>query len=144
MPVSTDLSTLPVKITTKDNLANDLAAMRLLLAKTNRQRHGSIEEFALSTDSTTIACAVPVYLTPEEIRRLQSQGLHLTYPETETPITGHIDVLQVRNGLVRILDYKPDAEKIRPVSQLVTYGLALRYEVGFHSERSIAPGLMRF
>ncbi len=32
---------------------------------------------------------------------------------------------QVRNGLIHILDYKPDAHKVNPVSQLVIYALAL-------------------
>jgi PD-(D/E)XK nuclease superfamily len=125
-----ELSTLPVRVTAKENLANDLAALGLMLAKTNRQRHESIEEVALSTDSTTIACEVPVYLTPDEWGRLRTQGFHLTFPDTGTPITGHIDILQVRNGLIRILDYKPDAQKIRPVSQLVIYGLALAVRTG--------------
>jgi ATP-dependent exoDNAse (exonuclease V) beta subunit len=41
------------------------------------------------------------------------------------PITGHIDLLQIRNGLIHILDYKPDAKKIHPVNQLLLYALAM-------------------
>jgi len=40
-------------------------------------------------------------------------------------ITGHIDILQIRNGMVHILDYKPSARKVRPVEQLTLYALAL-------------------
>ena len=40
-------------------------------------------------------------------------------------ITGHIDFLQVRNGAVHILDYKPDARTNRPFAQLTIYALAL-------------------
>ena len=42
-----------------------------------------------------------------------------------TPITGHIDILQIRNGLMHILDYKPEAEKIDATEQLTIYALAL-------------------
>jgi len=40
-------------------------------------------------------------------------------------ITGHIDILQIRNGQIHILDYKPDAEKERPIEQLTLYAMAL-------------------
>ncbi len=79
----------------------------------------------LATDSTTIACEVPLYLTAGELAYFRSQGFSLSYPPISAPITGHVDVLQVRNGLIHILDYKPDAHKIAPVAQLVTYALAL-------------------
>ena len=44
---------------------------------------------------------------------------------TDASITGHIDFLQVRNGAVHILDYKPDARTNRPIAQLTIYALAL-------------------
>jgi hypothetical protein len=34
--------------------------------------------------------------------------------ETNTTLTGHIDVFQIRNGKVHILDYKPGAAKKNP------------------------------
>ena len=40
-------------------------------------------------------------------------------------ITGHIDMIQVRNGQIHILDYKPNAEKERPIEQLTLYAMAL-------------------
>jgi len=40
-------------------------------------------------------------------------------------ITGHIDIIQLRNGAVHILDYKPDAKKQKPIEQLTLYALAL-------------------
>ena len=48
---------------------------------------------------------------------------------------GHIDFLQVRNGALHILDYKPDARTNKPISQLGIYGLALTRRV---------PGLKLF
>jgi ATP-dependent exoDNAse (exonuclease V) beta subunit len=50
-------------------------------------------------------------------------------------ITGHIDLLQVRNGAVHILDYKPDARTNKPIAQLAIYALALTRRV---------PGLKLF
>ena len=46
-------------------------------------------------------------------------------PINKTPITGHIDILQIRNGLLHILDYKPEAEKQQPIEQLTLYAMAL-------------------
>ena len=42
-----------------------------------------------------------------------------------TPITGHIDILQIRNNLIHILDYKPNANKENPIHQLTIYALAI-------------------
>jgi ATP-dependent exoDNAse (exonuclease V) beta subunit len=50
-------------------------------------------------------------------------------------ITGHIDFLQVRNGAVHILDYKPDAPTNKPIAQLAIYALALTRRI---------PGLKLF
>ncbi len=46
-------------------------------------------------------------------------------PQSKTPITGHIDVVQVRNGFIHLLDYKPQAATVEPVNQLLVYALAL-------------------
>src|SRR5215813_15429586 len=56
---------------------------------------------------------------------LQIQGFFVTLPESSKPITGHIDVIQARNGFIHILDYKPKAREIDPVNQLVVYALGL-------------------
>ena len=40
-------------------------------------------------------------------------------------VTGHIDFLQIRNGMIHILDYKPKAEKEKPIEQLTLYAMAL-------------------
>ena len=43
-------------------------------------------------------------------------------------VTGHIDILQVRNNHVYILDYKPDAAKnSKAAGQLYHYALALSF-----------------
>src|SRR5512134_1827106 len=50
-------------------------------------------------------------------------------------ITGHIDFLQVRNGALHIMDYKPDARTNKPTAQLAIYALALT---------RLVPGLKLF
>jgi len=120
-----NFETLPFARTEKENLANDLAALGLLLARRNRDRHPSIQGFMLANDSCTIACEVPVYLTAEEIGYFKSRGFFVALPESATPITGHIDVVQIRNGWIHLLDYKPNAREIDPVNQLIVYALAL-------------------
>lgn len=116
---------LPLVPTEKQNLANDLAALGLLLARKNRDRHPSIQTFMLANDSSTVACEVPVYLTAEEIAYYKSRGFFLRLPESAQLVTGHIDVLQIRNGLIHLLDYKPNAREVQPTNQLVVYALAL-------------------
>ena len=40
-------------------------------------------------------------------------------------LTGHIDLVQIRNGQVHLLDYKPGAAREKPVEQLTWYALAM-------------------
>jgi transposase-like protein len=109
----------------KQNLANELAGLALNLAKTNRDRHQSVQDFMLINDSTTIATEIPVYLTNDDIKYFLTKGFHIPLENQQTPITGHIDIVQIRNGLIHILDYKPEADKINPINQLTLYALAL-------------------
>src|SRR5205085_10928391 len=68
---------------------------------------------------------VPVWLTQDDIAALEKCGIRLLFGDPEATITGHIDFLQVRNGAVHILDYKPDARTNKPIAQLTVYALAL-------------------
>ena len=56
-------------------------------------------------------------------------GFHVPI-ETDVPLTGHIDFLQIRHGAIHILDYKPGANHERPIPQLMTYALALSRRTG--------------
>jgi transposase-like protein len=40
-------------------------------------------------------------------------------------LTGHIDFIQIRNGQIHLLDYKPNASKEKPIEQLTWYALAM-------------------
>jgi len=121
----------------KENYATKLAKFVLPAAAENKIRHELLQKFMLYNDSVTIATEVPVYLTREDLAHMQTQlGFELYFKEKgemrkvaveELPnlITGHIDFLQVRNGLIHILDYKSPASKVRPIEQLTLYALAL-------------------
>src|SRR3972149_9302911 len=82
----------------------------------------------LTNDSVTVAVEIPIWLTENDITALEKQhGIELV-PQVgaaERSITGHIDFLQVRNGAVHILDYKPDARTNKPIAQPAIYALPL-------------------
>ncbi|MEM5802284.1 MAG: PD-(D/E)XK nuclease family protein [Candidatus Aenigmatarchaeota archaeon] len=72
-----------------------------------------------------IAYEVPVHLTKDGIKYFISKNFTFDFENYRTPITGHIDILQIRNGLIHILDYKPYAKKVNAINQLTIYALAL-------------------
>jgi len=110
----------------KQNKANELVKLALNLSSSNKERHQAIQDFFLVNDSTTIAVEVPVYLTNWDAGYYRNQkGFIFPLNNYTTPITGHIDILQIRNELIHILDYKPDAKTQSPVEQLAIYALAL-------------------
>ncbi len=108
----------------KNNLTNSLAEYGLKLARSNYERHDKVENFMLINDSVTVAAEVPVYLTNDDIKYFKKKGFQFNF-NSNTPITGHIDLIQIRNGLIYILDYKPRARKEKPFEQLISYALAL-------------------
>lgn len=83
----------------------------------------------LINDSVTVAVEIPVYLTAEDLAYYRGRGFALNFDSSV--ITGHIDFLQIRNGYLHILDYKPDAKKERHAHvQLTIYALALSRRSG--------------
>ena len=97
---------LKFQIQQKENYAVKLANLALKASNINKQRHQIIQDFMLINDTATIATEVPIYYV-------------------KTGLTGHIDILQLRFDKVHILDYKPEADKIHPESQLYLYARAL-------------------
>jgi ATP-dependent exoDNAse (exonuclease V) beta subunit len=111
-------------IARKENHATRIAALAVPTAPNNRKRHETLQRFMLVNDSVTIAVEVPVFLTREDIRYYRERGFNLDF-ESDI-ITGHIDFLQIRNGHIHILDYKPEAKKETHAHvQLTIYALAL-------------------
>ena len=114
-------------IISKENFATRTAALIIPSVGNNRLRHESLQRFMLANDSVTVAVEVPIWLGAEDIAALERQYDIRLVDRTNGPvsITGHIDFIQVRNGAVHILDYKPDARTNKPIAQLTIYALAL-------------------
>jgi ATP-dependent exoDNAse (exonuclease V) beta subunit len=92
-----------------------------MLAKRATERHPAIQRFMLANDSASVAVEVPVFLHPREAPDL---GL-------AAPLTGHIDVLQIRGGRLWILDYKPNARyETKAKYQTYLYARALAARTG--------------
>ncbi|MEK7597786.1 MAG: PD-(D/E)XK nuclease family protein [Patescibacteria group bacterium] len=111
----------------KQNYATRLATFVLQSVKERKSRHEALQKFMLANDSVTVATEVPVYITRDDLEHLKTQLGFEIYYNGPLPklITGHIDILQIRNGQIHILDYKPRAEKERPIEQLTLYAMAL-------------------
>lgn len=109
----------------KTNYATKLATFVLQGAKDRKDRHEILQKFMLYNDSVTVATEVPVYLTRDDLTHMQTQLGFEIFGELPKLITGHIDILQIRNGQIHILDFKPNAEKERPIEQLTLYAMAL-------------------
>lgn len=104
----------------KYNLACKMTNFALRAAANNKERHSVIEKFMLLNDTCTIAVEVPVWFWEKTI----NDG-----------VSGHIDVLQIRNRLVYILDYKPNAKQDRKASgQLYLYARALSLRLNMKFE----------
>jgi len=116
-----------VKIVKKDNMAGKIVRFVMQAVANNKLRHQVLQEFMLVNDSVTVGVEVPVLLGKDDILHFQNQ-LNWQVPidlADEEVITGHIDIVQVRNGAIHIMDYKPSANKVKPVDQLTLYALAL-------------------
>lgn len=100
----------------KDSPASRMTDLALELAKTKSERHQKVEEFFLINDSATVAVEVPIYLTKSE------SGYN-------KPLTGHIDLIQVRSNRIHVLDYKPDKNG-NVVNQLQLYAKCLKKRTG--------------
>ncbi len=128
-------------VRSKQNYATRMAKFVLQSVNDRRRRHEALQKFMLYNDSVTVATEVPVYLTRDDLEHMQTQLGFEMYLRAknrisegqEIPtkdglpklITGHIDFIQIRNGQIHILDYKPQAKKQQPVEQLTLYAMAL-------------------
>jgi hypothetical protein len=109
----------------KENAATQTAALIIPAVGNNKLRHETLQRFMLANDSVTVAVEIPIWLTEFDIQQLEEEhGIELATRDANRPrvITGHIDFLQVRNGAVHVLDYKPDARTNKPIAQLAIYG----------------------
>ncbi|MDP2665286.1 MAG: hypothetical protein Q8P23_01370 [bacterium] len=131
-------------VKSKSNFANKTAEFVLRSVTENKDRHEALQRFMIANDSVTVATEVPVYIREEDIMHMENvlkfkilgegglvfkgkkDGLNAKASSARGRLlTGHIDIVQIRNGMVHILDYKPNASKEKPIEQLTWYALAL-------------------
>jgi len=117
-----------VRITERsNNYAVRIARFVLEGVSDNKLRHDTLQKFMLACDSVTVATEVPIYMNRDDLVHLKEE-LKFDIPldiDYDSAITGHIDFVQIRNGSIHILDYKPRAAKEKPIDQLTIYALAL-------------------
>jgi len=117
-----------VKLMQRSNFANRIADLALQAVDDNKLRHLMLQKFMLCNDSVTVATEVPVYMDEMDVEHMQEVlGFKIPF-KLDKVLTGHIDILQIRNGAVHIMDYKPRASAGRQgpvVSQLTLYALML-------------------
>jgi hypothetical protein len=106
-----------VRIISKKNRANEITRFVMQAVANNKERHKEVENFALFCDSVTMAVEVPVLLDKDDIDHFRSMlGFDVPLGIKENAIiTGHIDILQLRNGIIHIMDFKPSAKKYKPI-----------------------------
>lgn len=114
-------------VKTNNNICT-IAKMAVEIASENRKRHWFVEKTMLDNDTATIATEIPVYLDTSHSNMPFLKSL----ATTDGFITGHIDILQVKNDCVYILDYKPNAQKEKPLGQLFVYACCLSHLAGVH------------
>lgn len=117
-----------VRVKSLRNNACKFANISVELVTDNYKRHWAIEKLMLENDTSTIAVEVPVYMqisksTIPWIRKIKSVNDYNT---------GHVDLLQYRNGKLYILDYKPCAGKEKPLGQLFVYDCCLSKSTDIH------------
>ena len=102
----------------KQNIVPELTRLALNSQpkNSNKSPHEIVEQFFLINDSTTVATELPVFIQPKE-----------TDLKFDKPITGHIDLVQIRYDNLYILDYKPNLNRPeRHASQLHLYKEAIQ------------------
>lgn len=122
-----DLDEVEIKSIAKDlTLSN--AQFLLQSVGNNNKRHQFLQEFMILNDLATVAVEIPVFLFPLDLEYFEEEcGFKIPDEllKKRKVITGHIDIVQIRNGKIHILDYKPGAKKEKPIEQLTIYALAL-------------------
>ena len=116
-----------VKIVPKDNAAVKIANFVTQAISNNKLRHEALQEFMIANDTVTVAAETAVLIGSDDLRHYKHE-LNFEVPitlEDGEYITGHIDIIQIRNGTIYLMDYKPSANKEKPIDQLTLYALAL-------------------
>ncbi|MBU1240930.1 PD-(D/E)XK nuclease family protein, partial [Myxococcota bacterium] len=90
-----------------------------------RSRHENCQYHFLTEDPFTVGVEIPVWLESREI---------LDFAEVfggRGPLTGHIDLVREKSGVIEVWDYKPGAKRERTAAtQVFLYTLMLSIRTG--------------
>ncbi len=112
----------------KDNIAPELAKLALTARTDEESPHEAVERFFIRNDSKTVCSELPVFIDPKETNLI----------DIETPLTGHIDLIQERFGTIYIMDYKTNLNRPENhVSQLLLYKEALHQRTSIPKDKII-------
>ena len=96
--------------------------------RNEKYAHETLEQFFLINDSATVCSELPVFINPKEIDSLN----------IDTPLTGHIDLIQIKYDKLFILDHKPNLRHPEQyVSQLQLYKKAIHLRTSIPEENII-------
>ena len=105
--------------------------MKLVLSafSEERQRRQALQRFMLLCDSVTIATEIPIALDSADFDALASAGVSIP-PELARLRVAHVDLIQIRSGMVHILAYKADSHARDPIEELTLWAIALSRATG--------------
>ncbi|MFX1426718.1 MAG: hypothetical protein ACFFBE_09720 [Promethearchaeota archaeon] len=83
--------------------------------------HEPILKNILIKDKDSIAIEVPIW----------NEGVHKV-------ITGHIDLLQVQDNLIKVIDYKPEGNFLISLPQVAMYGYLLKFKLDIKNVKCIS------
>lgn len=89
--------------------------------KKNIPGHDPILKNILIKDKDSIAIEVPIW-----------------YEREDNTITGHIDLLQVQDDLVKVIDYKPEGNFLISLPQVAMYGYILKSRLDLKNIKCIS------
>ncbi|MBU2589590.1 MAG: PD-(D/E)XK nuclease family protein [Nanoarchaeota archaeon] len=113
----------------KEHANHEICNLTRLGLEINEERyksnHMKVQMFMLEHDKKTVSIEVPVWLKTREF------GSFKTHFDSEYPLTGHIDLLQVDKNNIWVWDYKPGASKEKyAATQTYFYALMLSNRTG--------------
>lgn len=121
-----------IEIKQEENHKVCLLAKEGLALKEYKTAHSNVQLFMLNYDNNTLGVEVPVWIMPFEF-----EGFELFFKEN-LPLTGHIDVLQVKDDKIWIWDYKPKAHLEKyATTQTYFYALMLSKRTNIPLEKFI-------
>ena len=89
--------------------------------KKPKPNHGPILKRILIKDKDSIAMEVPIWRIYNNVS-----------------ITGHIDLIQIEDNMIKVIDYKPDENFLYSIPQVATYGFLIKKVLDINNLKCIS------